>query len=104
MANLYGIESESICRATIDALLEMTRRAEKAMDKDEIYALKSRLEAYYGDGSTRTGQDRMSHIESAFFWPAIREAYVRAPNPVSPTTWLQSLYDVASSLRYYRPE
>ena len=104
MPNLYGIESEDVCCTTIDGLLEMTRRAEKDMAKDEIHALKSRLEAYFGEGNTQTGQDRMSHIESAFFWPAVREAYVKAPNLASPATWLEGLYDVASSLRYYRPK
>jgi hypothetical protein len=103
MANLYGIESEDVCRDMIDGLLEMTRRAEKAMDKEKISALRSRLETYYGRGDTRTGRDQMSGVESAFFWPAVREAYVKAPNVSSPTTWLEGLYDVASSLRYYRP-
>jgi len=34
MVNLDGFDSEDICRATIDGLLEMTRRAEKAMDHE----------------------------------------------------------------------
>ncbi len=104
MANLFGIESEDVCRAMIDGLLEMTRQAEKAMDQDKIFALRSRLEAYYGEGNTRTGRDQMSRVESAMFWPAVREAYVRAPNLLSPATWLEGLYDVASSLRCYRPK
>jgi len=104
MASLYGIDSEDVCRVTIDGLLEMTRRAEKAMDKEKVSALWSRLAGYYGEGNTQTAQSRMSHVESAFFWPAIREAYVKAPNIASPTTWLEGLYDVASSLRYYRPK
>jgi len=104
MANLYGIESEDVCRAMIDGLLEMTRRAEKSMDREKISALRSCLETYYGEGKTQTGRDQMSRIESAFFWPAVREAYVKAPNLASPTTWLEGLYDVASSLRYYRPK
>ena len=103
MANLYGIESEDLCRARIDGLLEMARRAEKAMDKQNISALRSRLETYYDEGNTQTARDQMSPIERAFFWPAVREAYVKAPNLASPTTWLEGLYDVASSLRYYRP-
>jgi hypothetical protein len=104
MANLYGIDSEDVCREMIDGLLEMTRRAEKAMDQEKISALRSRLEAYYGPGNTQTGRDQMSGVESAFFWPAVREAYVQAPNLASPATWLAGLYDVASSLRYYRPK
>jgi len=104
MANLYGIDSEDVCRATIDGLLEMTRWAEKAMDQEKVSALRSRLAGYYGEGNTQTSQGRMSHVESVFFWPAIREAYVKAPNIASPTTWLEGLYDVASSLRYYRPK
>jgi hypothetical protein len=104
MANLYGIESEDVCRAMIDGLLEMTRQAEKAMDRETISALRSRLETYYDEGNTQTGRDQMSRIESACFWPAAREAYVKAPDPASPVTWLEGLYDVASSLRYYRPK
>jgi hypothetical protein len=104
MANLCGIESEDVCRAMIDGLLEMTRRAEKASDREKISVLRSRLESYYGAGNTQAGRDQMSRVENAFFWPAVREAYVKAPNLASPTTWLESLYDVASSLRYYRPK
>ena len=104
MANLYGIESEDVCRAMIDGLLEMTRRAEKNMDRENISSLRSRLVGYYGQGSTRTGCAQMSAVESAFFWPAVREAYAKAPDLSSPTTWLEGLYDVASSLRYYRPK
>jgi len=104
MANLYGIESEDKCREKIDGLLDMTRRAEKAINKEEISVLKSRLENYYEKGRTQTGQDRMSRIESAFFWPSIREASVRTPSLASPTTSLQGLFDIASSLRYYRPK
>jgi hypothetical protein len=103
MANLYGIESVDLCRATMDGLLEMTLRAEKAMDREKVSALRSRLETYYGKGNTQEGRDQMSGVESRFFWPAVREAYVKAPNLASPTTWLEGLYDVASSLRYYRP-
>jgi Recombinase len=104
MANLYGIDSEDVCRVTIDGLLEMTRRAEKAMDQEKISAMRSRLETYYGKGNTQTTRDQMSSVERRFFWPAVREAYVKAPNLASPATWLEGLYDVASSLRYYRPK
>jgi hypothetical protein len=104
MANLYGIESKDVCRRMMDELLEMTRRAEKAMNHQKISALRSRLETYYAQGNSQQGHDQMSDVESAFFWPAVREAYVKAPNLASPTTWLEGLYDVASSLRYFRPE
>jgi hypothetical protein len=82
----------------------MTYQTEKAMDKEKIYALSSRLEFYFGKGNTPTGRRRMSGVEKAFFWPAVREAYVMGPNLASPATWLEGLFDVASSLRYYRPE
>ena len=104
MANLYGIDSEDVCRATIDRLLEMTRLAEKTMDSENMCALRSHLESYYGKGVTQTGLNQMSSVESRFFWPAVREAYVKAPNLASPATWLEGLYDVASSLRYFRPK
>jgi hypothetical protein len=104
MSNLYGIDSEDVCREMIDGLLEMTRRAEKAVDQEKISALRSLLEAYYSPGNTQTGRGQMSGVESRFFWPAVREAYVNAPKLLSPATWLEGLYDVASSLRYYRPK
>jgi hypothetical protein len=104
MANLYGIDSEDACRKKIDELLEMTRRTEKAMDREEISVLKSHLEKYHREGTLEKGRDRMSRVERSFFWPAVREAYVKAPNPASQATWLQGLFDVASSLRYYRPK
>jgi hypothetical protein len=72
MASLYGIESEDDCREKLDELLEMTRRAEQAMNKEEISALKSRLQTYYGEGNTQKGHDQMSGVESKSFWPAIR--------------------------------
>jgi hypothetical protein len=104
MANLYGIESEEVCREKIDGLLEMTRRAEKAMNQEKVPAMRSRLETYYGKGNSQKERDQMSGVESTFFWPAVREAYAKAPNLASPTTWLEGLYDVASSLRHYRPK
>ena len=50
MANLYGIESKDVCRAMMDGLLEMIRRAEEAMNQQKISALRSRLETYYAQG------------------------------------------------------
>ena len=102
--SLYGIETQEDCREKIDELLEMTRRAEKTMNKEDISVLKSCLEKYNREGNGQVGRGQMSRIESSYFWPAVREAYVKAPNLASPTTWLQSLYDIASSLRYYRPK
>jgi len=102
--NLFGIESEKDCQEKLDALLELHARAKEAMSKEAITALKSQLTDYYRKGCTNRGTQQMSSMESCFFWPAIREAYVRAPKLNSPKTWNAGLYDVESSLRYYRPK
>jgi predicted transcriptional regulator len=100
MASLYGIESEDDCRKKIDELLELHRRAEKAMNKESIAALKSQLKDYY----ERADDSRMSAVERACFWPAIQEAYVRSPNLARPQTWRDGLYEIELNLRYYRPK
>jgi len=46
----------------------------------------------------------MSEVETQYFWPAIQEAYVRAPNLGSRKTWVDGLWEVEHSLLYYRPE
>lgn len=104
MKNLYGIETQDDCRRKIDELLEMTQQAQQTMNKEEISALKSRLETYYEEGNTEKGQDQMSWVESSFFWPAIREAYINAPKLNSPKRWGTCLYEIGSSLRYYGPQ
>ncbi len=100
MANLYGIESDNDCGKLIDEPLELHRQAEKSMNKEMIAMLKSRLKDYY----KQANQAKMSHVESAYFWPAIQEAYVRSPNLASPGTWREGLYEIQSSLKYYRPK
>src|SRR5208283_532135 len=104
MASLYGIETEDACREKIDELLEMCCRAEQAMNKLEIAALKFRFEEDFKEGDTQKGRDQMSDVESAFYWPAIRDAYEKAPNLTSPKMWPDGLYEIASSLRHYRPK
>jgi hypothetical protein len=99
MPSLYGIESEDDCRKRIDELLELHAQAEKSMNKELIATLKSKLKDYYKQGN----RTKMSAVESAYFWPAIQEAYVRSPNLASPKTWREGLYEIHSSLRYYRP-
>ena len=102
--SLYGIETENACREKIDELLEITRRAEQAMTKLEIAALKSRLEDDYREGTAQKGQDQMSDVESTFFWPAIQDAYAKAPNLNLPKTWRDRLREIELSLRHYRPK
>ena len=69
MASLYGIETEDACRKKMDELLELCRRAERAMNKLEIAVLKSRLEEDYKEGDTQEGRDQMSDVESTSIGP-----------------------------------
>ena len=103
MASLYGIETETDCREKLDELLELHQRAEQTPNKANVAALKSSLEAYFKKGNSQRGEARMSPIEQRYFWPAVREAFVRAPRLSAPATWSSGLYDVGFSLKYYRP-
>ena len=100
--SLFGIESEDDCRRELDALLEVHERANRAKSKETIAALKSQLAGYYEKG--KRGGRHMSEVETQYFWPAIQEAYVRAPNLGSRKTWVDGLWEVEHSLLYYRPE
>jgi predicted transcriptional regulator len=106
--SLYGIESEDDCRAVLDELLELNARAERAvehrMDHESISLLKRRLEEMFKKGDTERGKRQMSQVERQYFWPTIREAYIKAPRLNSPTTWRDRLYEVGSKLRDNRPE
>jgi hypothetical protein len=104
MSNLYGIESRDDCRAKIDELLEMCHRTEQTMNKETMASLKASLKKYYKMGDTNKGSIKMSPDESAFFYPAIREAYVRSPKLNSQKTWREGLYEIESNLRYYRDQ
>ncbi|SRR5258708_1566309 len=101
--SLYGIESEDDCRAKIDELLEFHARAERAMNKESIRIIKDRLAEYRKAGNTNDGKRRMSSVEERYFWPAINEAYVRAPNLNAPKTWRDGLSEIHLNLTYYRP-
>jgi hypothetical protein len=103
MTNLYGVETEADCRERMDELLEMHHRAEQTMSLEVMTELKDRLKEYYKKGDTSKGKAGMSHVETTYFWPAIREAYVRAPNLNSRNTWQEGLSEIESSLNYYRP-
>ena len=108
MSNLYGIESESDCRAKLDELLELVQRAEKAKDRQQqkqiIVDLSSRLEEYYKKGNTEKGESKMSRIEQQWFWPAVQEAHVNGPHLGRPGTWLDGLYEINLQLKHYRPQ
>jgi len=104
MSNLYDIESKDDCREKIDELLEVCHRTEQVMNKETVAGLKNRLKEYYKMGDTNKGSDQMSPVERAFFYPAIRDAYVRSPKLNSPKTWREGLYEIESNLRYYRDQ
>jgi hypothetical protein len=101
--SLFGIESDAQCREEIDELLELHKRAEQATTKETIDALKSQLKHYYRMGDTSRGRQQMSQVEAHCFWPAIQEAYVRAPRLSSRRTWNEGLYEIEFALRNYRP-
>ena len=92
---LFGIESENDCTEKIDELLELHAQAEKARTKETVRAVKSALEQYCRKGNSAKGKTKMSEVEARFFWPAIQEVYVKAPNLNDPR-----LYEIQLSLRY----
>ncbi len=96
--SLYGIESEADCREKIDELLELHARAERTMNKESIRIIKDRLAGYRKAGNTNEGKRRMSSVEERWFWPAINEAYVKAPNLNAPKTWKEGLYEIHLNL------
>jgi hypothetical protein len=102
--SLFGIESDEECREKIDELLELHARANDALNKEAIAALKSQLRDYYRKGDTNWGRQQMSQVEAQCFWPAIQEAYVRAPRLSSRRTWNEGLYEIEHSLCYLRPK
>jgi hypothetical protein len=101
--SLFGIETDKQCREQIDELLILHSRASRAMDKETIAALKSQLRNYYREGDTSRGKQQMSEVEAHCFWPAIQEAYVRAPRLSSRLTSNEGLYEIEFALRNYRP-
>jgi len=101
--NLFGVESEDDCRVKLDALLALLDRAEQAMSREPIGELKSLLRSYYRMGDVNGGSTRMSRIETQYFWPAVRDAYVHAPKLSSPRTWNTGLCNIEHALRYFRP-
>jgi len=102
--SLWGVQTESECRAKIDAFLERHRVAEQTPTKDTIKDLNNELAAYCKQGDTNKGTNKMSKIERAFFWPAIQEAYVKRPKLNDRSTWGPGLSDIEYSLLYYRPK
>ncbi len=101
--NLYGIDREDDCRKKIDEMLELHYEAEQTMDKEAIGVLKARLQQYYEKRNSKS-EAEMSDVERVYFWPAIQESYVKAPNPDSRNTWQLGLRDVKLYLTNYRPK
>ena len=101
--SLFGIESEDDCRREIDTLLVLHARAKEEMSKQAVAALKSALAEYYRKGDSLRGTRQMSQVEEQYFWPAIQEAYSRAPNLNNRRKWNEDLWEVKDSLRSHRP-
>ena len=103
LAQLNCRDSEDDCRKKIDELLELHYEAEQRMDKEAIGVLKARLQQYYEKRNSKSDAE-MSDVERAYFWPAIQESYVKAPNPTSRHTWQLGLHDIKLYLTNYRPK
>ena len=73
------------------------------MDKEIIGVLKAQIQQYYQKRNSKSDAE-MSDVERAYFWPAIQESYIRAPNPNSRNTWRLGLHDVKLYLTNYRPK
>jgi hypothetical protein len=102
--SLFGIESAADCRRVRDTLLEMLEDAKRAMNKEAIATIKSRLKYYYQKGYSRRRGQQMSAVEEQYFWPAIQQAYVNAPNLGSRKTWTEGLSEIEHSLNYCCPK
>jgi hypothetical protein len=103
MSSLYGVETEQDCREKIDEVLQSPALC-GTINKETISALKSRLKAYHQKGNNLKGRSQMSRAERVFFWAAIHEAYIKAPNVNSRHTWQKGLQEIESNLKYYRPK
>lgn len=101
--SLFGIESEDDCRREIDALLVLHARAKEEMSPEGVAAIKSALGEYYRKGNSVRGTRQMSDMEQRYFWPAICEAYTRAPKLNSRRTWNEGLWEIEHSLTWHRP-
>ncbi len=102
-SSLYGITTDAACRARIDEILALNQCAAQTMTRKDVEAVKVRLAECYKMGNSDRGKAQMSDVERVFFWPAIAEAYVRAPRLNSQRTWREGLSEIESNLRYYRP-
>ncbi len=75
-----------------------------AQARELFQNLRLDLEQAYRLRSTNLGEARMSEIESAFFYPAVHEAFanltVRA-NSIPDEKWLHELGDMEFTLNYY---
>jgi ElaB/YqjD/DUF883 family membrane-anchored ribosome-binding protein len=107
--SLWGVESKDDCRREIDRLLAMVDsalecvRAKSMTARHAVEELKSRLTELLHKKYNYSSEGQMHPVERAYFWPAIAEAYVAAPNLSTPATWDVALEDVRMNLRYRRP-
>ena len=97
--SVYGINTAEDCKRKIGELLELNRLAEETTNKETVARIKTPLHHYYKQGEYK--DDAMSGIEKAFFFPAIQESYVKAPNISSRGTWKTGLADIEFYLTYY---
>jgi hypothetical protein len=97
--SVYGIYTSEDCKKKFNELLALNRLAEETTNKETVGRIKNPLHNYYKQGDNK--DDAMSEVEKAFFFPAIHESYVKAPNINSRETWETGLADVEFYLTYY---
>jgi len=97
--SVYGIHTADDCKRALEELLALNRLAEETTNKETVGRIKNALHNYYKQGDNK--DDAMSEFEKAFFFPAIHESYVKAPNVNSKETWKTGLANVEFYLTYY---
>ncbi len=80
------------------------RKGQKEKAQELLTNLKEKLKNDYKSRDTKRGEEQMTDVERAFFFPAIHEAYagisIKTNSRPSPT-WVFELYDAQNSIRYY---
>lgn len=80
------------------------RKGQKEKAQELLTNLKEKFKNDYKSRDTKRGEAQMTQVESAFFFPAIHEAYtsiyVKTNSRPSPK-WVFELYDAQSTIKYY---
>lgn len=80
------------------------RKGQKEKAQELLTNLKEKFKSDYKSRDTKRGEEQMTDVERAFFFPAIHEAYAGISiktNSLPSPTWVFELYDAQSTIRYY---